>query len=135
MRIMYPLLVAVLLAACSTATTHVINPINVAQSPTFTLKIYHDTENLSENISNRIRNLGFKPSANDGSATRYAVFVDYKTYWDVAYQTFEHFVITFKDAKTNETLITSNYVGRVGFNSCNAAMDIVFRDLAAKIQK
>ena len=66
---------------------------------------------------------------------QYAVFVDYKTYWDVAYQTFEHFVITFKDAKTNETFITSNYVGRFGFNSCNAAMDIVFRDLAAKIQK
>jgi hypothetical protein len=107
----------------------------VTQSPTFTLKIYNDTENLSENISNRIQQLGFKPFVKSESRPDYAVFVDYKTFWDVVHQTFEHFVISFKDAKTSETLITSNYVGRVGFNSCNGAMDIVFRDIAAKIRK
>jgi len=129
------LLLVVVFTSCSSATTHVLNPIDVAQSPTFTLKIYNDTENLSENISQRIRLLGLKPHGKDNSQPDYAVFVDYKTFWDVAYQTFEHFVISFKDAKTNETIITSNYVGRVGFNNCNMAMDIVFRDIASKINK
>ena len=135
MKKLFLLLLISVLASCSTATTHVINPISVAQSPTFTLKIYNDTENLSQNISNRIQQLGFRPFANNSSQPDYAVFVDYKTYWDVAYQTFEHFVISFKDAKTSETLITSNYIGRVGFNSCNGAMDIVFGDIAAKLGK
>lgn len=129
------LLVVVVLASCSGAATYVVNPVSVTQSPSFTLKISNDTEKLSENISNRIQQLGFKPYSNGISGPDYAVFVDYKTYWDAVHQTFEHFVISFKDAKTNETQMTSNYVGRFGFNGCNAAMDIVFRDLATKIMK
>lgn len=129
------LFVFAFLVSCSTAATHVFSPISTVHAPTFTLKVPNDTENLSENISKRIQQLGFKAYENGDSAPDYTVLVDYKTYWDVVHQTFEYFVISFKDAKTNETRITSNYMGRVGFNGCNAAMDIVFQDIEVKLKK
>ena len=103
MKNVFILIAIIALTSCSTAKTHVINPIDLSKSPTFTLTIYNDTEKLFENISNRIRQLGFEPNSDNDQQPEYTIFVDYITYWDVAYQTFEHFVLGTGQKNTSES--------------------------------
>ncbi len=133
MRNILFLLVLALLPACSSVSTYKSSPIDIARSPTALLRIQNDTENLSNNLSERIKDLGFT-TTRDAGRVDYFVDVDYTTFFDVVHQTFNHFDIAFVDAKTNEQRIRSRYVGRIGFNGCNAALDLVFKDLSRKLK-
>ncbi len=127
------LLLLALLPACSTVSTYKSGPIDISRSPTVLLRIQNDTEKLSDNLSQRIEDLGFTTTRDTGRADYYAD-VEYTTYFDVVHQTFNHFDIAFVDAKTNEPRIRSRYVGRFGFNGCQAALDLVFKDLIRKLK-
>ncbi len=133
MRNVLFLFVLALLPACSSVSTYKSSPIDISRSPTVLLQMQNDTENLSNNLSKRIKDLGFTPTT-DASRVDYFVVVEYSTFFDVIHQTFNHFDIAFVDAKTNEQRIRSRYVGRFGFNDCDAALNLVFKDLSRELK-
>jgi hypothetical protein len=133
LRNIFFFLVLALLPACSSVSTYKTSPIDTAHSPTALIRILNDTENLSNNLSERLNALGFRTTKDAGRAD-YFVDVQYSTFFDVVHQTFNHFDISIVDAKTNEQKIHLRYVGRIGFNGCNAALDLVFKDLSRQLK-
>jgi hypothetical protein len=123
-----------LLTSCSTVRTYPGKPIDTSRKPAVVVRIKNDTERLFENIARRIEELGFKVIQNGGEADYYAD-VAYTTYFDVVHQTFNQFDIVFVDGKTEETVLRSRYLGRVGFNGCQAALDLVFKDLSRNVRR
>jgi len=128
------LLFLILLTSCTSVATYKTRSIDTSRKPTVRLRIKYDTDNFSENLSIRIQRLGFKVIQDSAGQPEYFADVDYATYFDVVHQTFTRFEINFVDAKTNESLVRSRYLGRIGFNGCDAAMDLVFKDLSLKIK-
>jgi hypothetical protein len=128
------LIIALLaLTGCSTVTTSKNAPIALARSPTVFLRIQNDTGKMAGNISRRLESLGFKSIA-DADRANYFADVEYSRFFDVFHQTFNHFEIVLVDAKTGEQTVRSRYIGRVGFNGCDAALDLVFKDLSKKLK-
>jgi hypothetical protein len=127
------ILVMALLPGCSSVSTYKTSSVDLSRSPAVFLRIQKDTENFSGNISQRVESLGFKVTKDPSRADYYAE-VEYATFFDVVHQTFKHFEIILVDAKTNENKIRSRYVGRFGFNGCDAALDLVFKDLSRKLK-
>lgn len=128
------LLLITILSGCSTATTTVNKSIDIQQYKVAELQLPDDSWNLEASITKRIENLGFEvilPGSN--KKPDLIIFADYQTYWDVVHQTFNYFDISFDDSATGDVLLSSSYKGRFGFNGCEAALDLVFRDLAAKL--
>lgn len=119
--------------SCSTVNTEIYKPNYKPQKKSIYLKIENDSWNLEKSITSRIENLGFSVAAKESSQVDMVALVDYETFWDVVHQTFNHFEISFVDARTNEVLLKSRYVGRFGFNGCETALDLVFKDIASKI--
>jgi hypothetical protein len=133
MEMMLLLYLLALLPACSSVSTYKASHIDTSNSPAVFLRIENDTEKLSDNLAQRIKDLGFSTTSDAGHADYYAE-VEYTTYFDVVHQTFNHFEIVFVDAKTNENRVRSRYLGRFGFNGCKAALDLVFKDLSRQLK-
>ena len=119
--------------SCSTVNTEIYKSNHKLQKKYVYLKIKNDSWNLQKSITSRIENLGFSVAIKESPQVDIVALVDYETFWDVVHQTFNHFEISFVDAKTNEVLLKSKYVGRIGFNGCEDALDLVFKDIASKI--
>ncbi len=120
----------------SYAETVVHSAIDTERFRTVVLELPDDSWDLEGSIKSRLRGLGFEvvPEGSDRPPDL-IVFADYQTYWDVVHQTFNYFDISFEDPKTGKALVTSKYVGRFGFNDCEAALDVVFRDLRDKLKQ
>ncbi len=124
------------LSSCSGVTTNIQSRIDVTHYQTCCLNIQNDSWNLLKNITHRIENLGL--DVIELSAVKdpdIVINVSYQTYWDAIHQTFTYFNIDFKYFKTGKEIANSRYVGRFGFNDCNAALDLVFEDLSKKLLK
>lgn len=125
-----------ILVSCSGAKTEIHSQIDVANYQVCKLNIYNDSWNLRRNFTKRIENLGCDVvDLSTNKEPDIEVNIDYETYWDVIHQTFTYFNIHFINLKTGKYIASSRYVGRVGFNDCDAALDIVFEDLSKKIIK
>jgi len=130
-----PLLLLLISCSTSTVTTNVQKNFTFYSNPTVVLAIKNDSWNLEKSISSRIENLGFKLTENSNIKPDFYALVDYETYWDVVHQTFNHFQIVFIDTESEQPVAKSLYIGRFGFNGCEAALDLVFEDLTKKIKK
>ena len=119
--------------SCSTVNTEIYKSNYKLQKKSVYLNIENDSWNLDKSITSRIENLGFSVVNKESPQFDIIALVDYETFWDVVHQTFNRFEISFVDARTNEVLLKSKYVGRIGFNGCEAALDLVFKDIASKI--
>ncbi len=122
-----------LFTACSTVNTEIYKSGYEPKRKSVYLKIKNDSWNLENSITNRIEKLGFTINRTSSESIDIFAYVDYETFWDVVHQTFNHFEMSLVDARTNEVLLKSRYVGKFGFNGCEAALDLVFEDIASKL--
>lgn len=123
----------IFLASCSTVTTEVYKSNYEPFKESVLLRIANDSWGLEKSIAARIEDLGFSVTNKESPAVHIHALVDYETFWDVVHQTFNHFEIVFVDAETRDVLLKSRYVGRFGFNGCEAALDLVFKDIGSKL--
>ncbi|MDD5169521.1 MAG: hypothetical protein PHN75_11940 [Syntrophales bacterium] len=130
------LFVLSMVVACTTANTYVYvaKPISFSDSPTVVLRMKNDTESLTENVTRRIRTLGFRTMSDFTTRPTYYAYAEYTSFWDLGHRTLYHFEIVFVEARSNTLMVKSDYTAQIGLNNYDEALDLLFKDLQQKLK-